>query len=177
MYYVITKDNIYKFKAMKDMKNCDIIVPGSVVYNGDAPTQLMDNFSPDGLQRVCKTFNITNDVSKGISPILQLHEYVVAHAKFYNVPPHPILSGEIKINLNDKVVSLLAEPNVRKGSTRYKNLSAVLRDCFQAKIQGKVYTVADALHTLRHDPELIPPGGMRDVRIAIANKIIKVVKQ
>ena len=47
MYYVITKDNIYKFKAMKDMKDCDIIVPGSVVYNGDAPTQLMDNFSPD----------------------------------------------------------------------------------------------------------------------------------
>ena len=36
MYYVITKDNIYKFKAMKDMKDCDIIVPGSVVYNGDA---------------------------------------------------------------------------------------------------------------------------------------------
>ena len=91
--------------------------------------------------------------------------------------PHPILSGEIQINLTDKVVSLLPEPNVRKGSTRYKNLSAVLRDCFQAKTQGKVYTVADALHTLRHDPELIPPGGMRDVRIAIANKIIKVVKQ
>tara|TARA_A100000172_G_C2988065_1_gene91766 strand:- start:45 stop:578 length:534 start_codon:yes stop_codon:yes gene_type:complete len=177
MYYVITKEKIYKFKAMKDMKDCDVIVPGSVVYNGDAPTQLMENFSSDGLRRVCKTFNITNELSKNISPILQLHEYVVAHAQFYNVPPHPILSGEIKINLSDKVVSLLPEPNVRKGSTRYKNLSAVLRDCFEAKIQNKMYTVADALHTLRHDPELIPPGGMRDVRIAIANKIIKVVKQ
>lgn len=175
MYYVITNQKIYKFKAMKEMKTCEVITPGSVVYNGDAPTQLMDNFSPKGLKKVCETFNISDKntlLSKDVSYILRLHEYVVAHAMFYNVPPHPILSGEIQINLTDKVVPLMKEPNVRKGSTRHKNLSAVLRDCDEAEN----YTVADALHTLRHDPSLVPPGGMRDVRIAIANKIIKVIK-
>jgi len=68
----------------------------------------------------------------------------------------------LEINSHTGIKPLLAEPPIREGTNRYRNMFVVLRS----------RTVGEALDRLK---KLESKGGMKDIHLAVKNKAIELI--